>query len=172
MKAGAVAVGLLITATLLSCRQTPVPTSPKASLSPPAKRAVAAAETFVRQNGFVDQPADPKAIQWDITEGATPSVTPEVILEHRRHTIVGEAYGLSRGRGTASSGWTVYFEYDPEFLNTLPRGVFEDLGEKGRAVEVSDDFRELRMPNLDIFLRTAEVVLRPPSRARVESKSR
>jgi len=160
----------------LSCHRASAPPS-KPVLSPQEARAVAAAETFVRQNGYVDQPADPKVVEWDIMErlSADSGKTQEAILERRRNTILGNAYGLMKGRRENESGWTVIFEHNPEFLKqlpkieypeTLPKDVAESLDEEtGRAVEVSEDFAEFHMTHQDIYLKAAEIVLRPHTKS-------
>jgi hypothetical protein len=162
----------LLACAVASCRRTPEP-PPKPALSAQEVRAVAAAEAFIRQNGYTNQPADPAAVKWDIMEGAIPSagVPPKVLLQWRRNTVVGQAYGFSRHRSRDRAGWTVYFEHNPAFLKRLPKASTESREVTGRSVEVSPDLTELDMPHMDIILKTAEVVFRrPPQEAEGREK--
>jgi len=126
-------------------------------LSAQELRAVAAAEAFIRLNGYTDQPPDLSFVKWDLAEAG---LAPQEALRMRRNTVLGKAFGLSRNRGSGRAGWTVYFEYHPDFLKSLPRVSDEPRKATGRAVEVSPDLAELEIPHMDIFLSTAEMVFR------------
>ena len=156
-------LAVIFLATTFCTRRPAAP--PTAKLSDQEASAVAAAEMFIRENGYTDQAADPAKVQWGIMDDVSRDVgVPAAeVLRWRRKSVVAQAYGLSRHRGRGRPGWTVYFEHDPEFLSRLREAPPKPSEATGRAVEVSPDLTELEMPHLDIFLKTAELVLRPPA---------
>jgi hypothetical protein len=147
---------------LASCRRGPDPGTPP--LSADDLRAIAAAEEFLRQNGYTDEPHDPATLERLSRDHGQPV---ELVLRMRRNRTLGKAYGLSRRVGERP-GWTVYFEYNPVFLRELAARfkLFRQSEEVrwpggGMSVEVSPDLREFVVPHLDICLNAAEVVLHP-----------
>jgi hypothetical protein len=162
----AVRNGVVVVLAVVSCQGTKPFAEPP--LSAQAIRAVAAAEAFMRQHGYTDQPGDPAAIEREeeyrsLRESGVP-ITPERVLRSRRNSVVAKAYGLCRDRGAGRPGWTIYFEHHAGLVKKMHASLLELAEPGGTALGVSPDLTEMALFHMDVRLDTADVVLRPPTK--------
>ena len=108
-----------------------------------AVEAVSIAETFVRRNGYTtDVPSGPiayESLEWSHDD--------DTILKSRYGTLQSKAYGFSQ----TPDGWMVIFRY------TSPQP------EIGRAVTMTTSGMNLKVGHQDVYLRSAQVVLKENS---------
>lgn len=105
------------------------------------EEAVRAAEQFVKDNGYTDEPVkDPKNFAPELLDKL---VTPETVLKVRRNSLEKKAYGVAKRKRGGLPGWSVIFKRiscdycDPK---------------KGRAVVMDLDGSKIKMDHIDFSL--------------------
>ena len=150
---------VVLLSALLSCRpasQSGTAPSPE-PLSRDERKAVGAAEVFVRDNCYTRLPCDISRMQPEFMDS---SVRPDLVYEVRHNQLKPRAYGISPGtRPGVESGWTVYFEPTPEWLRSVPKlpGEPNIPANPGlRGIYVNRSFQVLFVEHLELRRDAAE----------------
>ena len=107
--------------------------------------AVKAAERFIAQNGYTDLPPDNRKLSYETIEWES---NVNRMLKDRRDTLERRAYGVLRGRKTATRGWTVVFRFK--------HPADQEERKLGRAVTMNLDGSDARVEHVDFILRSVQ----------------
>ena len=150
----------VIAAATLACSGADHQGDPKGPvpLTAAEREAIVAAEAFVRINCYTFEPCDAANAQRELMEGF-PSAQ---VRRSRRNQLMPRAYGISSGqKGGLEPGWTIYFEYTPDWL----KGTESLGGPVGlRGVEMSIDLKRAMMVHVDLRRDAVEKVAYPAPR--------
>jgi hypothetical protein len=114
--------------------------------------AVRAAEDFVRSNGYTDAVVSFAASTY-VSELGDEILSPEQIRSLRFNSLKPHAYGILRGSRGQPDGWTVVFEYSPEWRSRAPHANSQSAG---RAVSVGPNFKVIRIEHREVRFEVIE----------------
>ena len=146
----------------------PMAAATQLPLTPGERKAIAAAETFVRTNCYTTLPCDAPGAQLEFPESRG---TDDLLLATRWATLNPRAYGISPGYDEErQEGWTVYFErsdYSLARLAKLQRLPPPRASESGlRGLEMNTGLTEMDFLHLDLRRDVPKKLAYPPSSLR------
>jgi hypothetical protein len=137
---------------LTSCDAKPDRRHDMTRLTGSEQMAVRAAEDFVRSNGYTDTIVS-LAATTRVSELGDEILSPEQIRSSRLNSLKPHAYGIFRGSRGRPDGWTVVFEYSPEWQSRSPHANGRSAG---RAVSVAPNFKVIRIEHRDVRFEAIE----------------
>jgi hypothetical protein len=115
--------------------------------------AVRLAEEFVVDNGYTDLPATRTGS--DLFRESVDDSDPAARLRSRANTLKRKACGVMAGNAwSKADGWTVVFCFNPDRDGTDPE-LKKLTADRGRAVVMGPDGKDLRILHVDIALDAA-----------------
>ena len=113
------------------------------------EKAVRLAEEFIKINGYTEMPADKNNLSYESIEYYK---NIDELLEQRKNTLKPKAYSLSSDSKNSKNGWTIAFLYN----KNRRKNYFKNKNTTGRAVTMNENFENLRVEHVDVFLNKLE----------------